>query len=206
MTSRSVVVVGVLVVAVAAFVVFRASPPAATVLSRSPDAARSPAPTQSPLAPPLPPAAGAYDPMDRIRAGLSPGQVFLQEPRDPDWAPAAEAALGARMLRDLGALVPEARVGVTCRTLSCVIQVDAPAPKVALAMEVVKLVTLGPMMVDVPGERQDRGQVLFLGDPRMADGGQFSAWYAEAHRRTLEDIKTGKRPNPLSVPIAPLGD
>jgi hypothetical protein len=143
-----------------------------------------------------------YNPVELIDKGSAPGQVFLSEPRHPEWAPAVESVIGGAMRADVQRLVPEARgLGMSCRTLSCLVQVDAPAGSMAAAMQVAKLVTLGPVTVDLPPTKEGRGQFLFFTEPRMADPNVFTGWYRTTRKRTLAQIKEGKRPNPLPVPV-----
>ncbi len=205
MSLRLWVAVGAVTTAgVAGAMWLKAAPPAVEIGVASTDAipvdARPPVRREEPA--PVRP----YDPMERVAAGVDPGDVFLQELRHPVWAPAVESVLGERMQRDLAALVPGTHLGVTCRTLSCLIQIDTAKDKVAAALAVVKLVMLGPLMAEVPSSQEGRAQVLFLSAPQMAEARAFHAWYVAAHSRMVAGIKSGAQPNPLPFPGARIPD
>jgi hypothetical protein len=167
---------------------------------------------QPPPPPPAPPAPAHpdavalppdYDPTVLAEKGGDPLQIYLAEPRHPTWAAVVEEVIGGQMRRDLKQMVPEARgLSMGCRTLSCLILIDAPKEKVDAARAVVTMVTLGPLTVDLGLSPEGRGQVLFLTERRMADAAQFTAWYRNARHGTLEAIRSGKQPNPLPVPVA----
>ncbi len=61
-------------------------------------------------------------------------------------------------------------------------------------------------MQDVPTERPDRVQLLFITEPRMSDANFFTSWYTRTHQKTIAAIKAGTTPNPLSVPASQLPD
>jgi len=165
-----------------------------------PAAAPSPPPAAKPDAAVLPP---DYDPTVLADKGGDPLQIYLAEPRQPTWAGVVEEVIGGQMRRDLKQMVPEARgVSMGCRTLSCLILVDAPPDKMDAARAVVTLVTLGPLTTDLGISAEGKGQVLFLTERRMADPAQFTAWYRRARQSTLEDIRSGKVANPLPVPVS----
>jgi hypothetical protein len=70
----------------------------------------------------LDPASPHYDPR-RARPMLKPVEIYLQEPRDPTWAPPVEKWLGDHLAADLARMVPDARdVAVDCRTRTCLIE------------------------------------------------------------------------------------
>jgi hypothetical protein len=173
---------------------------------------------KTPPPPPTPPAATAqaaaparpdatvlppdYDPTVLVDKGSEPLQVYLAEPRSATWATVVEEAIGGQMRRDLKLMLPEARgLSMGCRTLSCLILVDAPKDKLKEANEIISLVTLGPITVDLGLSPEGRGQVLFLTERRMADPGGFVAWYRGVRRTALADIRSGKRPNTLPVTV-----
>jgi len=164
-----------------------------------------------PPAPPPPPAAlpdaaalpADYDPTVLAEKGGEPLTIYLAEPRHPTWAGVVEEAIGGQMRRDLKQMIPEARgLSIGCKTLSCLILIDAPRDKLEAARAVVNLVTLGPITADLGVSPEGRGQVLFLTERRMADPAQFTSWYRRARLTTLENIRSGKEPNPLPVPVS----
>jgi hypothetical protein len=143
-----------------------------------------------------------YDPTVLAKKGGDPLAIYLAEPRHPTWAGVIEEAIGGQMRRDLKQMIPEARgLSLGCKTLSCLIVIDAPKDKLESARAVVMLVTLGPITTDLGASAEGRGQVLFLTERRMADPAQFVAWYRRARATTLENIRSGKQPNPLPVPL-----
>jgi hypothetical protein len=148
-----------------------------------------------------------YDPAALVQGGAEPLKVYLAEKRNAAWATAVETVVGGQLTRDVEHVIPGARgVSMGCRTLSCLILVDAPADKLLLALEVVQLVNLGPVTVNLGPSPEGRGQLLFLTEPRMADPGTFTSWYRRTRHNTLEAIRSGKMPNPLSVPVSALPD
>lgn len=173
----------------------RQSPPPAA----SPPAAAPPAEAARQDAAALP---ADYDPTVLAEKGGDPLQIYLAEPRHPTWASVVEEVIGGQMRRDLKQMVPEARgLSMGCRTLSCLIILDAPKEKLDAARAVVTVVTLGPLTQDLGLSPEGRGQVLFLTERRMADPAAFTAWYRRARHSTLEAIRSGKEPNPLPVPL-----
>jgi hypothetical protein len=158
-----------------------------------------PAAPAVPDAAPLPP---DYNPTALVQDGADPVQVFLKEPRKPSWAGPVEEAVGGQLRKDLTRAVPEARsLSMGCRTLSCLIIVDVPAEKREAASAVLNLVTLGPITTDLGLTADGKAQILFMTEPRFADAAAFTAWYRRTRERVLDEIKTGKRPNPLPVEL-----
>jgi hypothetical protein len=144
-----------------------------------------------------------YDPSVLADKGGDPLAIYLAEPRHPVWAGVVEEAIGGQLRRDLKQMVPEARgLSMGCKTLSCLILIDAPKEQLDSARAVVTVVTLGPITVDLGVSPEGRGQVLVLTERRMADPAQFTSWYRKARRATLDDIRSGKTPNPLPVPAS----
>ena len=164
----------------------------------------APAVPPAPAAPPDAAAVAAdYDPTVLAEKGAEPLTIYLAEPRQPTWAGVVEEAIGGQMRRDLKQMMPEARgLSMGCKTLSCLILIDAPREKLDAARAVVSLVTLGPITVDLGISPEGKGQVLFLTERRMADPAQFISWYRRARLSTLENIRSGKEPNPLPVPVS----
>jgi hypothetical protein len=168
---------------------------------RPPEAPGAPAPA-APAAPAAAPLPADYDPPALVQAGAEPVQVFLKEPRKPGWAGPVEEVVGGQLRKDLTRAVPETRsLSIGCRTLSCLIIVDVPADKREAASAVLNLVTLGPITTDLGLTADGKAQILFMTEPRFADGAAFTSWYRRTRARVLEDIKSGKRPNPLPVEL-----
>jgi hypothetical protein len=158
-----------------------------------------PAAPASPDAAPLPP---DYDPTALVQGGADPVQVFLKEPRKASWAGPVEEVVGGQLRRDLAKAVPEMRsLSMGCRTLSCLIIVDVPAEKREAASAVINLVTLGPITTDLGLTEDGKAQILFMTEPRFADPAAFTTWYRRTRTRAIEDIKAGKRPNPLPIEL-----
>jgi hypothetical protein len=147
-----------------------------------------------------------YDPTKLVENGVPAGEVFLKEPRDPVWAEVVEGVIGGKMRGDLERLVPGATLQIVCKTLSCLLGVDAPEDKRPLAVAVTKLVMLGPLQVDVDPEEDGTHRWLFLTEPRMTSPQVFTEWYLRVRKSMLEGIKAGKRENPLPVPADQLPD
>jgi hypothetical protein len=178
----------------------------------------APAPAPPAAAGQNPPAAGArpppghaldatpdYDPSALARDANEATRVYLAEPRNAAWAAAVEDAIGSQLDRDVKHVVPGAGgVSMGCHTMSCLILVDAPPDKMALAVATTQLVTLGPVTVNLGPSPEGRGQILFLTDRRMADPAVFVGWYRGLRRKTIEGIRSGKQPNPLPVPASDL--
>jgi hypothetical protein len=141
-----------------------------------------------------------YDPTKLVENGVPAGEVFLKEPRDPVWADVVEGVIGGKMRGDLEKLVPGSTLQIVCKTLSCLIGVDAPEDKRPLATAVTKLIMLGPLQVDVDPEEDGTQRWLFLTEPRMTSPQVFTEWYLRVRKSTFEGIKAGKRENPLPVP------
>ncbi len=147
-----------------------------------------------------------YDPTKLVENGVPAGEVFLKEPRNPAWADLVEAAIGDKMRGDLARLVPEASLQINCKTLSCLIGVDAPEAKRPLALAVLKIIMLGPILVDFDPEEDGTHRFAFLTEPRMADPQVFVEWYQRTRKRAFENIKSGTRENPLPVAADQLPD
>jgi hypothetical protein len=176
------------------------------------EAPPGPTPGSSPPAPAAPAPAvldatlpADYDPAAAVQDGADPAKVYLAEPRNPVWAAAVEGLIGGQLDRDVKRVVPGAGgVRMGCRTLSCLILVDVPADKMALAIALVQLVTLGPVTVNLGPTPEGRGQVLILNEPRMADPATYTGWYRRTRRKTLDSLHAGDQPNPLPIPAADL--
>jgi hypothetical protein len=179
----------------------RRTPDAAPVLP-GPTAQPAPAPVRAPAADALP---ADYDPTVLTQGGAEPLQVYLAEPRNPAWAGAVEDVIGKQLDRDVKHVVPGAGgVSMGCRTLSCLILVDAPADKLPIAVGMVQMVVLGPVTVNLGPTPEGRGQVLFLTERRMADPGAFTGWYVKTRKKTLASVRAGEQPNPLPIPATDL--
>jgi len=140
-----------------------------------------------------------YDPTAAIRDGADPAKVYLAEPRNTVWAAVVENVVGGQLDRDVKHVLPGAGgVRMGCRTLSCLILVDAPADKMELALALVQLVTLGPVTVNLGPSPEGRGQILFLTEPRMADPATFTGWYLRTRRKTLDALHAGLQVTILS--------
>lgn len=148
------------------------------------------------------PAPVVYDPTKLVENKVPAGEVFAKEPRSANWAESVEAVIGGAMSRDLAALIPDATVVVTCKTLSCLVGVDAPADKRAAAVAITQFLTLAPWVVDMQAEKDGTQLWLFFQEPRFADPAVFLPWYSATRRRKLADIRSGKSPNPFPVPPA----
>jgi hypothetical protein len=176
----------------------------------------APAPTPPPAAPTTPPTAAAtdtapaaaapslptpvapgYDPTKLIDQGKNPAEVYLAEPRDETWAGPVEAVVGGRMRSDVEREIPGAGLVLKCKSLSCLVGIDAPADKRERALAISKLMTLGPVTVDLGPEEDGTIRWLFFGESRMADANVFTAWYLKIRKRTLDQIREGKKPNPF---------
>jgi hypothetical protein len=148
-----------------------------------------------------------YDPTALVQGGADAVSVYLKEPRNASWAGAVEEVVGGQLRRDLKKAVPEMRsLSMGCRTLSCLVIIDVPEDKRPVASVVLNLVTLGPITADLGLSPDGKGQLLFMTEPRFADPAAFTTWYKRTRARALEDIKTGKRPNPLPIPPTDLTD
>jgi hypothetical protein len=159
-------------------------------------AAAEPAPAASPPSLPEPVAPG-YDPTKLLDQGKNPAEVFVAEPRDDTWAGPVEAVVGGRMRNDLETAIPGAGVVMKCKSLSCLVGIDAPADKREQALAISKLVTLGPVTVDLEPEDDGTLRWLFFGEPRMSDANVFTAWYVKIRVKMLDQIRAGKTKNPF---------
>ncbi|HEY0715197.1 MAG TPA: hypothetical protein VGF45_21130 [Polyangia bacterium] len=171
--------------------------------------ARRDAPNQVANTPPAAPAAAAaapppvaYDPTKLLENGVNAGEVFAEEPRSAGWADAVESAVGAAMNKDFAATVPGAVAVIKCKTLSCLVGIDAPADKRQAALAVSKVVTVAPWVVELPPEDDGTLRWLFFQEVRFADPAAFVSWYSEVRERTLAAIREGKLPNPYPVPAS----
>lgn len=168
---------------------------------------RSEAPAGTPPAPAAAaPAGGApapaptvYDPTKLLENGVAAGEVFNEEPRTATWADPVEGIIGGAMGRDLAAMVPGAAVVLKCKTLSCLVGIDAPEDKRADAVAVTKFLMLAPWVVDLPAEDDGTVRWLFFQEPRFADVQTFLGWYTAQRKRKLADIRSGKAANPFPV-------
>jgi hypothetical protein len=147
-----------------------------------------------------------YDPTKLVEAGVPAGEVYLKEPRDPVWAEMVEGMIGGKMRGDLQRLVPEASLQMACKTLSCLIGVDAPEEKRPLALALVKVIMLGPYLIDLDPEEDGTQRLLFITEPRMSDPQVFTEWYQRIRRSTFKAIKSGARKNPIPLPTEQLPD
>jgi hypothetical protein len=168
---------------------------------------RNEAPSASAPAP-TPPAATAapaeaapvvYDPTKLLENGVPAPEVFDKEPRTGPWADAVETVVGGAMGRDLEAMVPAAGVAIKCKTLSCLVGVDAPTEQRETALAITKFLMLAPWVVDLEAEEDGTMRWLFFQEPRFADPKAFTDWFTEVRKRTLADIRSGKRPNPFPI-------
>jgi hypothetical protein len=147
-----------------------------------------------------------YDPNKLLAEGKDAAEVFLAERRDEFWADVVEQTVGAQIQRDLDALVPGAKVGIQCKSLSCVVQMNAPKDKEAQATAVAKVIMFGPTLVQVEPTKNGHPRWIFFCEPRMGDARFFVDWYRRVRRQTFQAIKAGKRPNPLPFPTEKLPD
>jgi hypothetical protein len=145
------------------------------------------------------PAPVVYDPTKLLESDVPAGEVYDKEPRSDGWADATEGFVGDAMRRDLAAMVPGAAVVLKCRTLSCLVGIDAPEDKRPSALAVTKFLMLAPWVVDLPPEEDGTLRWLFFQDPRFGDPKVFGDWYQGARKRKLADIRSGKAPNPFPV-------
>jgi hypothetical protein len=159
-----------------------------------------------PAAPPVPDAAALgpdYDPVALVDKGAEPVKVYLAEPRRAAWAGAVEEVVGTQLGADVRKVVGSGGVSMGCRTLSCLILVEAPADKMELAVSMVQLVALGPITANLGTSPDGKGQVLFLTEPRMADPATFTTWYKRTRKTVLDAVRDGSKPNPLpAVPAS----
>jgi hypothetical protein len=114
--------------------------------------------------------------------------------------------VGGKMRGDLERLVPGAELRMQCKTLTCLVGVDAAEDKRPLALAVVKVIMLGPLLVDLDPEEDGTQRWLFITEPRMSDPKVFTDWYLKIRKTTFERIKSGERPNPLPLPVDQLPD
>jgi hypothetical protein len=147
------------------------------------------------------PAAVVYDPTKLLENGVPAAEVYDKEPRSAGWAEAAELVVGGAMGRDLRAMVPEAQVVIKCRTLSCLVGIDAPPEKREAALAVTKFLMLAPWVVDLEPEEDGTMRWLFFQEPRFGDPKTFVDWFEGVRKRTLGDIHAGKAPNPFPVAL-----
>jgi hypothetical protein len=148
------------------------------------------------------PAPVVYDPTKLLENGVAATEVWTEEPRNDAWADAVEATVGQAMGKDLHAMVPAAAVVLKCKTLSCLVGIDAPAESRESALSVTKMIMLGPWMVDLEPEEDGTQRWLFFTEPRFGDPQAFIEWYQGLRKKVLADIRTGKARNPLPVPAA----
>jgi hypothetical protein len=147
----------------------------------------------------------AYDPVELVDRGAEPVKVYLAEPRNPAWAGPVEEVIGAQLDADVKKVAGAGAVSMGCRTLSCLILVEAPADKMELALSMVQVVALGPITVNLGPSPDGKGQVLFLTERRMADPATFTGWYRNTRKTLLDSVRDGSRPNPLpTVPVSEL--
>ncbi len=144
-------------------------------------------------------APAVYDPTKLLEAGVPAVEVYEKEPRAGRWADLVEASIGNAMGRDLNAMVPEAGMVMKCKTMSCLIGIDAPATRADAALAVTKFLTIAPWVVDLPPEEDGTQRWLFFQEPRFADPDVFLPWYAGVRKRALAEMREGKRPNTLPV-------
>ena len=147
------------------------------------------------------PGAVVYDPTKLLESDVPAAEVWDKEPRSDAWADAAETMIGGAMRRDLEAMVPGAAVVLKCRTLSCLVGIDAPEDKRPAALAVTKFLTFAPWVVDLPPEDDGTLRWLFFEEPRFADAKTFVDWYAGARKRKLATIHAGNGPNPFPVSL-----
>jgi hypothetical protein len=177
----------------------KTEPPPATVAS-------APAPSRPavPAAPDGAALAADYDPTVLVEQGAEPVKVYLAEPRNAAWAGAVEDVVGRQLGADVKKVAGSGGVSMGCRTLSCLILVDAPADKMEAALAMVQMVALGPITVNLGATPEGRGQVLFLTERRMADAAAFTGWYQRTRRALLDAVKDHSKPNPLPIPVLDL--
>jgi hypothetical protein len=142
-----------------------------------------------------------YDPTKLLDNDVPAAEVYDKEPRSEAWATAAELVVAGAMRRDLAAMVPEASIILKCRTLSCLVGIDAPEDKRAAALAVSKFLMIAPWVVDLEPEEDGTLRWLFFQEPRFGDPKIFVDWFEGARKRKLADIRSGKAPNPFPVPL-----
>jgi hypothetical protein len=170
-----------------------AAQPAPGAPPADPSGATSPAAT--------PTGAVVYDPTKLLESDVPAAEVWDKEPRSDAWADATETMVGGAMRRDLEAMVPGAAVVLKCRTLSCLVGIDAPEDKRPAALAVTKFFTFAPWVVDLGPEEDGTLRWLFFEEPRFGDAKTFVDWYADARKRKLAEIHAGKAPNPFPVSL-----
>ena len=151
--------------------------------------------------PPAAPEAVVYDPTKLLDNGVQAAEVYDKEPRSDAWAEATELVVGGAMGRDLKSMVPEAAVVLKCRTLSCLVGIDAPPDKRAAALAVTKFLMLAPWVVDLEPEEDGTLRWLFFQEPRFGDPKTFVDWFSRLRKSTLAQIHAGKTANPFPVPV-----
>ena len=92
------------------------------------------APPKTPRAPSTPPAfvkdpvVVDYSLIDKTRTMFDSTPVHFEQARDEIWAPKMESTLQERLNKDVHRLVPEAKVEVSCRTISCLVELSGVPP------------------------------------------------------------------------------
>lgn len=174
----------------------RALSPSGPIGEAAPGETASPAAGAAATAPAL-----VYDPTKLLDNGVPAAEVYDKEPRTDAWADAVEAVIGTAMTRDLQAAVPEAGVVIKCKTLSCLIGVDAPAEKREGALNVTKFLMLAPWVVELDPEEDGTMRWLFFQEPRFGDAKTFVEWFQRLRKKTLTEIRAGEKPNPFPLPL-----
>ena len=82
------------------------------------------------------------DPIELSDLGVAPPEIFDAEPRDPDWAPGAEAS--ARLEEYRAAMMPYLeRSDVECRHSACRVMVEVPPDRETEAFSLIQAFPLG---------------------------------------------------------------
>ena len=142
-----------------------------------------------------------YDPTKLLDNGVPAAEVYDKEPRADFWGEVVEANVAAAIAGDFAATLPEAKVGVKCKTLSCLVAIVAPPDKRATALAISKVIALAPWVVDLAPEADGTQHWLFFEEPRFTDPAAFVTWFKTARKNTLAAIRAAKVPNPF--PVAP---
>lgn len=141
-----------------------------------------------------------YTLLDKVRSMFDASPVHDEQDRDPKWAPVMETTLQKRFEKDVQRYVPEAKVDVDCRTLSCRVELSGvPPDKMQSAWLGLRVAYVADILQFTNAINGNMVVVAFFGE-RNRDLDKWQNWYAESRPRNLQEMREANDPLFYNLP------